>query len=141
MPEEVIENQLEHVRKDYGPGTPNLTAKAAIEALGKTVVSARVTPEEVIELARKFAGREDFADLIKLASLGTKARDKANARKAFHNLDQETRLEADLFDQLGRAVTSEVFAADLARTLKVATVEETNTVKSVTRIARSLMGD
>ena len=141
-PDEVIELQLETARGDYGPGTPNLTVKAALTALAKAVIAARVTPDEVVEVAAKLAAREDISDIIRLAQLGAARRQKIVTRLAYHGkpipvLDTESAVAA----ALGEAVNSDIRSANIAKALRSASQNIGNTVKSVNRLAKEMLGD
>ncbi len=141
-PDEVIENQLEDVRDNYGPGTPNLVVSSTMEALGTAVVTARVTPDEIIEAARKLSEREDLAELIHLASRGSKRRERIAARREFHRVQGvELAAESAVLHSLGKAVNQEVFAADLAEAIRVAANDESKSLQRVTKFAREKMGD
>jgi hypothetical protein len=145
-PDEVIELQLQRVRDTYAPGDPNLTVKsamnAALAAMGSAVIAAKVTPDEILEAAAKLAKRDDLADMVKIASLGTKHRQAVAARRAFHKIaSAEMAAETAVLDALGSSVCDAVAAADLAEAVVVASTEHAKSVKSVTRLAQAQMGE
>jgi hypothetical protein len=121
-PEEVLEKQLESCREERGTAEAEFVMAAAKEAMGKAVISARVLPAEIVATASTLAKREDFAELIALASLGDTARKVEAKRRAFHKIASDlVAPEVALMHALGEAVSKEITAADLAEAIRVAT--------------------
>lgn len=141
-PEDVIEVQLEQVRDNYGPGDTGLVTTAAINALSKAVIAARVTPEEVVEATKTLAERDDFAELVHLAYLGNKTRKAAAKRAEFwKSASTEIAAESAVLDALGEAVSNEVTAADISDCLNVVTSEVSKAIQSVTRVVKAQVND
>lgn len=141
-PDDVIELQIEQVRNNYGPGDTGLVTTAAINALSKAVIEARVTPEEVVEATKSLSERNDFVELIQLAHLGDKVRRVEAKRGNFWKLGStEIASESAVLDALGSVVSTEVTAADIAECLHVVTSEVSKAIQSVTRVVKAQMGD
>lgn len=141
-PDDVIELQIEQVRNNYGPGDTGLVTTAAINALSKAVIEARVTPEEVVEATKSLSERNDFVELIQLAHLGDKVRRVEAKRENFWKLGStEIASESAVLDALGSVVSAEVTAADIAECLHVVTSEVSKAIQSVTRVVKAQMGD
>lgn len=139
-PDEVIENQLDSVRKNYGPGAPNLVVKSAMDALGRAVVSSKVTPEEVVEAAAVLAANKDLAELIQLASIGNTHRRTIASRRDFHKGEAALLTPtAAILDELGKTVSKEITAADLCEIVCAAKSDTAQVVKSVTSAAKAIM--
>jgi hypothetical protein len=138
-PEEVLEKQLECCREEYGPAEAEFVMAAAKEAMGKAVIAARVLPAEIVATASALAQREDFADLIALASLGNTARIVESKRRAFHKIASNLMApDAALMHALGEAVSKEITAADLAEAVRVAASMAETATEAVTAAAEAL---
>lgn len=141
-PVDVINEQLEQVRDNYGPGDTGLITTATVDALSKAVIAARVTPEEVVEATKVLAERNDFAELIQLAHLGDKVRRVEAKRNDFWNKTaNEIVAEASVLDALGSVVSENVTAADIAECLHVVTSEVSKAIQSVTRRVKAQVSD
>jgi hypothetical protein len=138
-PEDVLENQLAMVHKEHSSGAPNLVVKAAIEALAKSVVSSRVTPEEILEITAKLASRKDFAHLIKLAQLGAKRREVIASRQNFHNKEIILNPVSAIFNELGRVASAEATPNDLKEVLCTVNQNFENVNKIVTSSAQDII--
>jgi hypothetical protein len=141
-PTDVIEEQIEQVRNNYGPGDVGLVTSSSIEALSKAVIAARVTPEEVVETTKSLAERNDFVELIQLAHLGDKTRRVEAKRNDFWKLSStEIATEAAILDALGSIVNENVTAADISECLHIVTSEVSKAIQSVTRLVRAQIDD
>lgn len=141
-PVDVINEQLEQVRDNYGPGDTGLITAATVDALSKAVIAARITPEEVVEATKILAERNDFAELIQLAHLGDKARRVEAKRNDFwKKTSNEIIGEASVLDALGSIVSENVTAADIAECLHVVTSEVSKAIQSVTRRVKAQLSD
>ena len=139
-PDEVFEDQLEAVRKKYGPEGPLSVMQATASALGRAVVSAGMTPEEAADAVETLAARRDLTDLVWMASAGNERRTWIASRLAYHgaSLPQLSPLSAVL-DELGRAVTAKITAADLVKAVRVAAENREICVASIDNSARKVM--
>ena len=138
-PEEVMEKQLENCREAYGPAEAELVMAAAKEALGKAVLAARVLPEEIVATASVLANRNDFAELITLASLGDKTRQVIAKRLAFHKVaSKPMAADAAIMNALGQAVSKDITAADLADAVRYASSMTEIAVNVVTAATEAL---
>ena len=136
-PDAVINEQLLLHQKEYALGTPNLVVKATVEALGKAVVASKVTPEEVVGLAAKLASQNNFVGLLKLANLGSGAREVIASRRSFHNIETSLTPTAAIMNELGKLSANPADVKDLLVTAK----SDERVVKTVTASALEMMKD
>ena len=140
--EEVIEEQLEVCHNNYGPAQDDLVMEAALNALGRAVVAAKVTPGEIVEAAASLSKQDNVVELLALAGLGNKHRQTiASRRKFFREASAPLPLEVALFDSLGQAVSNEVTAADVSEVLVAVAGAQGKATETITRIARALLDD
>jgi hypothetical protein len=134
-PDKVINEQLLSVQKDHGLDTPTLVVKATVEALGKAVVASKVTPEEIVGLATKLASKKDFVSMLKIANLGSGAREVIASRRSFHNIETSLTPTAAIMNELGKLDANPVDVRDLLITAK----SDERVVKTVTASALEMM--
>ena len=138
-PEEVIQLQLNKVRAEHSTSSPNMVAKAAVDAMAKAVVASKVTPEEMVGLTVSLASRKDFAHLIKLAQLGSKRREVIASRKSFHNDEARLSPVAAIFNELGKVASAEITASDLSDVLSTVKTSAETVTKTVAASAQELI--
>lgn len=136
-PDKVINEQLLVHQKEYSLGTPNLVVKATVEALGKAVVASKVTPEEIVNLATKLASKKDFVSMLKIANLGSGAREVIASRRSFHKIDTSLTPTAAIMNELGKLDANPSDVRDLLITAK----SDERVVKTVTASALEMMKD
>ncbi len=136
-PDKVINEQLMSVQKEYALDTPNLVVKATLEALGRAVVASKVTPEEVVSLSTKLASQNNFVALLKLANLGSGAREVIASRRSFHNIETTLTPTAAIMNELGKLDANPGDVRDLI----LAASGDERVVKTVTSSALEMMKD
>lgn len=141
-PVDIIENQLDQARTNYGPGDTGLVTTATVNALSRAVIAARVTPEEVVEATKSLVERDDFVELVQLAHLGDSTRRVQSKRNQFWRMGStDVAAEVATLDELGAIVSKEITAADVAECLNVVTSEVSKAIQSVTRVVKAQIGD
>jgi len=130
VPQDVQEQQLEYARSKQGNASPKKIMSTVIKRLSKIVSSAKITPDEVVEVAEKWVNKESFPELVALARIGNKHRRIVANRIKFHNdAPIKLTLTAALFDQLGRE--RKITVNELVDGLKVATKNKDATIEAI----------
>jgi hypothetical protein len=137
-----LQERLEACRVE-GKASASVVMASAIRALGKAVVTAFATPDEVMDSASKLSQEPMLPEMIETSSMGVEDRNKDQARNEFFKKDVESKNPVTaVLEELGAAVEgSEVTAADLANAISVAVENQEITKEGVKRIAELLMGE
>lgn len=139
-PDEHIEVRLEAVRGRKDDADIRKMAFACINALGSAAVSARVTPEEILETAARIASIDDLENMIALAHVGTDNRERQAARHSFYNNSMPmVGAENAVYHALGKVVGNDMKAGDVADALGAVVSEREAALKSVTRVAKAFI--
>ena len=141
FPDKVIEEQLEEVRRKYTPADAQSVMVAAVSAMGTAVVTARATPEEILEEVNRLASRKDLAELIHVASLGNKHRRSVMARNNFHEVKAYALTpESALLDALGAEVNEKSDARNISEAIVHASKNTDRVLGAITKFAKSKIG-
>ena len=139
-PDEHIEVRLKdrHGRNDKVE-TRKLASSIAT-ALGHAAYAARVTPEEILEVAEVIAQRNDLEDLVAIASLGTESRERTAQRHAFFNNSSiMVGAENAIYHGLGKIVSDDIKSGDVVDGLRAVISEKDIANRLVTRVAKLLV--
>jgi hypothetical protein len=139
VPTEVLENQLESCRAE-GKAPAHEVMSATLNALGRSVVSARETPNRIMKVAQMLADEPALPEMVGTAAAGAPLEEERAEKAEFFG--EETENENSIvavLKQLGAAVTSEITAQDIADALSVAVEESEITKEGVKTIAEALM--
>jgi hypothetical protein len=137
--EVVLEEALKDHRAD-GSASSHEVMSATIEALGKAVVSAMETPDQIMKIASIIAKESLLPEMITVAACGREYRVAQAAKNTFFNkvASYDSPVMA-IIKNLGTAVSATVTASDLSDALSVAVEESAYTISGVTHVAEKLM--
>ena len=137
-----LEERLNKCRT-HGSADAETVMITAVKALAKAVVSAMVTPDEIMDSAGRLADEPQLPEMVETSALGTEFRAKEDARSDFFKEEKESKSSTTaILEELGDAVSQgSITSADLAEALKVAVSEGEITKEGVTRFAELLMAD
>ncbi len=139
VPTEVLENQLAKCRAE-GSAPAHEIMTAALNALGRAVVSAKETPNRIMRVAQMLAEEPALPEMVGTAAAGADMEaEKAEKADFFKEETVPDNSVTAVLKQLGAAVTSEITAQDLSDALSIAVEEGEITKEGVTRIAELLM--
>ena len=135
----VLEEALKDHRAD-GSASSHEVMSATIEALGKAVVSAMETPDQIMKIASVIAKESLLPEMITVAACGREYRVAQAAKNTFFNkvASYDSPVMA-IIKNLGTAVSATVTASDLSDALSVAVEESAYTIAGVTNVAEKLM--
>jgi hypothetical protein len=135
----VLEEALKNHRAD-GTASGHEVMAATIEALGKSVISAMETPDQIMKMASVVAQESLLPEMITVASCGKDYRVAQAAKNEFFNktASVDSPIKA-IIKNLGAAVSATITAADLSDALSVAVEEREFTIAGVTSVAEKLM--
>jgi len=139
-PTEVLEKQLACCRTE-GKASAHEIMTAALNALGKAVVTAMETPSQIIRVAQTLAEDPMLPEMVGTAAAVTPL-DEINQEKAnlFGNASEEPMNSVSaVLKQLGAAVSADITAKDLSDALSIAVEEGEITKEGITRIAELMM--
>jgi hypothetical protein len=140
-PTGTIERQMDERRPSSGDVDVTKLVGAVVGAAANSVVTAGVTPEEVIEAAERLASRNDLDELIAIASLGTEARERFVERFAFHNGKSPLiGAENALIHELGKNVGA-FGASDLSDAVTVLASDVDQAARRVTAAAKARIAE
>ena len=137
-----LQERLESCRVE-GKASASIVMASAIRALGKAVVTAFATPDEVMDSASKLSEEPMLPEMIETSAMGADNRAKDQARNEFFKKDVEPKNSVTaILEELGAAVEgAEITASDLASALIVAVEKQEITKEGVKKLAELLMGD
>ncbi|MBS1722374.1 MAG: hypothetical protein JSS66_05145 [Armatimonadetes bacterium] len=141
-PDEHIELRLQKYRgRNDKVETRKLAFNLATE-LGKAAYSARVTPEEILEVAKSVASLNDVENLVAIAALGSETRERTAQRHAFYN-DAAPLVGAEnaVYHALGRIVSEDMKAGDVVDGLKAIVAAGESANKAVARVTKAMVAN
>ena len=135
----VLEEALKNHRTD-GTASGHEVMSATIDALGKAVITAMETPDQIMKVASVIANEKLLPEMITVAACGKEYRVAQAAKNNFFNktASVDSPVKA-IIKSLGEAVSNTITASDLSEALTVAVEEKEFTLAGVTSVAEKLL--